>query len=53
MKKQLKKPDSKRIQELRKVRIMDTRSSKKDECTEPGKFYQACINPRGCGCSAC
>ncbi len=54
MKKQLKKPDLKRNQELKKVRIMDARGgSKKDECATGGDFSTGCVNPRGCGCKAC
>lgn len=52
MKKHLRKPESMRTTAINKVRIMDARSSK-SECTEPGKEFQGCQNPRGCGCQNC
>lgn len=52
MRKMLKKPETKRTEMMHKVRIMDTRGSQ-PECTPPGGKYQGCVNPRGCGCTAC
>jgi hypothetical protein len=53
MKQQLAKPQSKRTEALTKVRIMDTRGSESETCSQPGSKYQGCQNPRGCGCEAC
>ena len=46
--KQLKKPTSKRTENLNKVRVLGTKTA-----SEPGSKYQGCQNPRGCGCAAC
>lgn len=46
--KKLSKPNSKRTEMLKKVRIMETKTA-----SEPGSKYQGCQNPRGCGCAAC
>ena len=53
MKRQLSKPLSKRTETLNQVRIMDTRGSESETCSQPGSKYQGCQNPRGCGCTAC
>lgn len=53
MKRQLSKPHSKRTETLNKVRIMDTRGSESETCSDPGSKYQGCQNPRGCGCTSC
>ena len=46
--KKLKKPTSKRTENLNKVRIHGLMAA-----SEPGSKYQGCQNPRGCGCAAC
>ena len=46
--KKLKKPESKRTDNLNKVRVMATKKP-----SEPGSKYQGCKNPRGCGCTNC
>ncbi len=46
--KKLRKPTSKRTENLNKVRVLGTMVA-----SEPGSKYQGCQNPRGCGCTAC
>ena len=46
--KKLRKPTSKRTENLNKVRVLGMMAA-----SEPGSKYQGCQNPRGCGCTAC